>query len=97
MGQSFSKEGLCLSPVQHLLQTRGGSGREGRGTSATAAAGVTWARQQKNFLIKGWDSKDSRSCLLATRLDPGRSGPDLFCPLIGVDTGEGLGNLGKRV
>lgn len=26
-----------------------------------AAAGVTWARHQKNFLSKGWDPKESRN------------------------------------
>ena len=30
-GQNFSKEGLCVSPVQHLVWTMGGRGREGRG------------------------------------------------------------------
>ena len=69
-GKNFSKEGLCVSPVQHLVWTRGGRGREGRGPAPLAAAGVSLARQHKNWDSKLRDSKDSRSSLLVTCLDP---------------------------
>ena len=41
-GKNFSKEGLCVSPVQHLVWTRGGRGREGRGPAPRLQQECLW-------------------------------------------------------
>lgn len=60
---------LCI-PSAALGLDQGWERQGGKGASPTAAAGVSLARQHKNWDSKLRDSKDSRSSLLVTCLDP---------------------------
>lgn len=61
---------LCV-PSAALGLDQGQERQGGKGASPTAAAGVTGqTTQEVGFQVKGWDSKDGRSSLLVTCLDP---------------------------